>query len=449
MMSQSAKSKKRRASDAPKLKRQKAIRPPSPGLKMRPTSGPKKTDGSGDAQSKRRESRATKSPGFTKKKEPAKGLSPKKDRWYKGRNLYPAKGKDGNLTYLPQKSDATPKELREGQFVKDVDTGKEAAEGTPPRADRMRGRNLYATVGEDGKTTYLPQKSEATPKELLEGTFVKDLDLGKEVSDGPTKKDKWYKGRNLYPVRDADGKVTYLPQRSEATPSEIQKGDFVKDVDSGRDVLDGTPPKPDRWYRGRNLYPTLDDKGQTIYLPQKSEATPAERLSGRYVKDEDNGKEAIDGYTPKEDKARGRNLYAALGDEGEVIYLPQESEATPKELLEGQFVEDQDPGYEVIEVLPENTKPKADDRTKVEDQGRFLYPVKVASEQEGEPFNIVYYPRESEATEVEKQKGQFIRDEEVTDESESKRRSERATRIKGRNRSNAISEATGFNKRRN
>ncbi|MEM9340201.1 MAG: hypothetical protein AAGA66_15815 [Bacteroidota bacterium] len=332
--------------------------------------------------------------------------------------------------------------MRKGQFVKDVDNGKEAMEGTPPKPDsRFKGRNLYATEGDDGTTTFLPQKSEATPSELQKGQFVKDLDLGKEASDGPTKRDKWYKGRNLYPVRDADGKVTYLPQRSEATPSELQKGNFVKDVDSGREVLDGAPSKPDRWFKGRNLYPTLDDNGNTIYLPQKSDATPSELLKGRYVKDEDRGKEAIDGYTPEEDRTMGRNLYATLGDEGELIYLPQESEATPSELQKGQFVKDLDRGREVIEVLPANMKPKIEDVRQTDDQGRLLYPVKVASETEGEPFSMAYYPKESEATEGEKQKGHFIRDEEVKNDREIKRRLERANHLptQARSRSNAIS----------
>ena len=263
--------------------------------------------------------------------------------------------------------------------MKDVDTGKEATAGTSPKEDKTRGRNLYATQGDDGETVYLPQKSDATPAELLKGQFVKDVDSGKDAIDGKSpKKDRWYKGRNLYATKGDDGKTVYLPQRSEATPAELLKGQFVKDVDAGKDIVDGDglSPKPDRWYRGRNLYPTRDDDGNIIYLPQKSDATPSERLKGQYVKDENTGKDSLDGYAPKADKTRGRNLYAAKGDEGEVVYLPQESEATPSEIKSGQFVEDLDLGKNVISVLPGNTKPKTDGSSRVDRKGRLLYPVK-------------------------------------------------------------------------
>ncbi|MEO1053979.1 MAG: hypothetical protein AAFX87_25300 [Bacteroidota bacterium] len=434
-MSQSA---KRRSPGAPKLKRQKAVRNLSLGTQRRHTASVSQRSAS---PGKRRESRASKAPGVVKSKEPVAGLSPKPDRWFKGRNLYPTAGADGKTVYLPQQSDTTPSELRRGQFVKDVDNGKEATPGQPPKKDQTRGRNLYAAVGDDGVTTYLPQKSDATPAELLKGQFVKDVDTGKAVIDGKSpKKDRWYKGRNLYPAEGVDRKTVYLPQKSEATPSELLKGQFVKDVDAGKDVLDGAPPKPDRWYRGRNLYPALGDDGKTIYLPQKSDATPSELLRGRYVKDEDLGKEVIEGYAPKEDQTRGRNLYATLAEAGQVIYLPQESEATPSELQKGQFVQDLDRGKDVIEALPKNMKPKIDSNSRVDDQGRLLYPVKVPSEAEGEPYEIVYYPKESEATEVEKRKGLFIRYDEIKDESITRRRAERVYRIQGRNRSNALSE---------
>jgi hypothetical protein len=121
-----------------------------------------------------------------------------------------------------------------------------------------------------------------------------------------------------------------------------------------------------------------------------------------------------------------------LGDEGEVVYLPQESDATPEELQKGQFVKDVDQGKKVREVLPKNTKPKTDD------QGRLLFPVKTLSDDGKE--ELVYYPKESEATASEKTKGQFVRDEEVINEHLTRRRAQRASKPEGRNRRNAVTE---------
>ncbi|WP_299453298.1 hypothetical protein [uncultured Microscilla sp.] len=437
-MNQSAKNKRQRGNaNRAKLKRQKNAKNVFTGVnrpaKKRSTALAKKQGGAG--VNKKRENRAAKKSGIAKSKEAKAGFSSKPDKWYKGRNLYPTAGKDGATIYLPQKSDATPSELLKGQFVKDVDVGKEVAAGVPPKEDQWyKGRNLYPTLDENGKTIYLPQQSDATPSELLKGQFVKDVDTGKEVLNGvDPKPDRWYKGRNLYPTLDENGKMTYLPQKSEATPSELLKGQFVKDVDAGKEVLNDVDPKPDWWYKGRNLYPTLDENGKTTYLPQKSDATPAERLKGNYVKDVDAGKDAIEGYAPKEDKwFKGRNLYATLGDEGEVVYLPQESDATPSELQKGQFVKEVDQGKKVREVLPKNTKPKIDA------QGRMLYPVKTQSD--GRKEELVYYPKESEATASEKTKGQFVRDEEVINEHPTRRRAQRASKPEGRNRRNAVTE---------
>ncbi|OJJ19149.1 hypothetical protein BKI52_20255 [marine bacterium AO1-C] len=434
-MNQSVKNKNRGNTSRAKLKRQqrsKNLLSDSKRQDKQRHTALAKQGSANEGRQKRRENRAVKASGIPKDKEAITRFSSKPDRWFKGRNLYPTLNKQGKTIYLPQKSDATPSELRKGQFVKDVDIGKEVAAGIPPKEDRVRGRNLYPITGTDGTIIYLPQKSDATPAELLKGQFVKDVDVGKEAIVGEAPKpDRWFKGRKLYPTAGLDGKTVYLPQQSEATPSELLKGQFVKDVDAGKEMLNGVDPKPDRWFKGRNLYPTLDEQGKTIYLPQKSDATPAERLKRNYVKDVGAGKDVIAGYTPKEDRKRGRNLYPTLGDKGEMIYLPQERDATPSELQKGQFVKDADAGQEVIEALPKNLRPKIDD------QGRVLYPVKVQSEDSR--ATLVYYPKESEATETEKNKGEYLRDEVVTANDQDRRRAERAHKSSGRNRSNAIS----------
>ena len=330
---------------------------------------------------------------------------PKVDRKRGGRLLYPALGADGKPTYLPKRSEATDSERDSGLFVKDTLSNKEAIRGVKHKIDRKRGRRIYPTneTDKNGKRIYLPRKSEATPYERAKGLYVQD-EPGKEDGDGKRKPDRKRGRRYLYPTKDKDedGNFIYLPKKSQATPTEIAEGLYVKDTPSNRKIAkkdkDGNPldRKKDP-VLNRYTYPSINKDGRTDYLPRKKDATPEERANGKYIREE---RTIAEGFDTRKD-AEGRTLYPSENEDGIIDFLPRENDATDEEKEEGSFVEN----TENIRTVRKDLKPKVEEITDKDGNKskRNVYP------SENENGVVEYVPREDDATDEEIEEGKFIK----------------------------------------
>ncbi|NJR38056.1 MAG: hypothetical protein HC781_03385 [Leptolyngbyaceae cyanobacterium CSU_1_4] len=157
-----------------------------------------------------------------------------------GRTLFPVES-GGKTEYLPIASEATPHEQKLGLFV-ETDSVKRDAVNKPldpatakPASlqDYGTDRTLFATENTNGNREYLPKESEATALELSQGKYVPDdqvelPSVGNSVLDKPPRFD-WNGQRTLFATQAANGKIEYLPKRSEATALELSQGRYVKD----------------------------------------------------------------------------------------------------------------------------------------------------------------------------------------------------------------------------
>jgi hypothetical protein len=197
--------------------------------------------------------------------------------------------------------------------MKRASPDKSAAEGTEntitslePKVDMFKNRTVYKTVNSDGKAQYLPQKGQATKREVQQGLFVKDSVIeglrpdaaSSKLAAGKTKWDH-LRGRKMYPseTTDAAGEtvIKYFPRESDATDQEANAGYVIRDSAVNASAADGTPNKlldKGRKYdirTNRYIYPTTgtNDKGEpiTLYFPRESDAKSHERVDGYFVKD--------------------------------------------------------------------------------------------------------------------------------------------------------------------
>jgi len=394
----------------------------------------------------RRESRAAKGGNSTDGQEPIKDNKPKYDLG-KGRSVYATKDANGKTVYVPKESEATDTEKTKGLFVKDssVDPpakeGKEAVKDGKPRKDLGKDRSVYPVKDDNGKTIYLPKESDATEAEKERGLFVKDDSAGpppkegkEAVKDGKPRKDLG-KGRDVFPVKNDKGKTVYLPRESEATDFEKANGLFVKDssiseppLPAARAAIKDKKPKYDLG-KGRSIYPAKDEKGNTAYYPKASEATDEEKEKGHFVKDEDVATpeekwQSVQGAKPKYDLGKGRHTYPAKDAEGNLVYLPKAEDATDFEKENNLYLFDERlADHEAEDRIPEGETQerimaRAERTQRLQQIGpaappspdsaeRLLFAVTQAS---GE---VVYLPKQKDATTEEIADGRFISDKEA------------------------------------
>ncbi len=363
---------------------------------------------------------------------------PKTDPENGERKLFATLTADGSTQYFPRKNQATAMELAEGRYLegfaakdpvnKVLDSSVLGDKRSTVSRDVNTGRTLFATetTGLLGtkKTEYLPRQSEATIDELNAGKYIpeKDSIAGEELYQ-PPKTDPDNSDRKLFATKAADGTIQYFPKKNEATPQELAEGRYlegfaakepvnqieeasnfkrptVKDVNTGRILFATTTTN---WYGEK----------KTEYLPRQSEATDGELLAGKYIPEEDSIVDEVLKKLPRYDFGNQRDLFAVKADDGSTVYFPKKSQATAKELSEGQYV----PDVWISQNAPlgpgnamTNAAPKFDI-----DNNRKIFAVK---DKDG---NTTYLPRKSKATSEEKAQGLFIPDE-VVDTHESKRR---------------------------
>ncbi|WP_143727673.1 hypothetical protein [Moorena bouillonii] len=363
---------------------------------------------------------------------------PKTDPENGGRKLFATKGADGSVQYFPRKNQATAMELAEGRYlegfaakepVNKVKNPSELGNNRPTSTEARTGRKLYATAvldsdGNEKNIEYLPRQSEATIEELNAGKYIPEkASIAGEELYQPPKTDPDNSGRKLFATKAADGTVEYFPKKNEATPQELAEGRYLEGfaakepVNQIEEAGNFNRPTVKDTNTGRTLFATTTTNWfgnkKTEYLPRQSEATDGELLAGKYIPEQDSIVDEVLNKLPRYDFGNQRDLFAVKADDGSTVYLPKKSQATAKELLEGEYVEDEaisqnaplGPGNAMT-----NAAPKFDT-----DNNRKIFAVK---DKDG---NTTYLPRKSKATSQEKAQGLFILDN-VVDEYEDKRR---------------------------
>ncbi|AOX01246.1 hypothetical protein BJP34_18980 [Moorena producens PAL-8-15-08-1] len=363
---------------------------------------------------------------------------PKTDPENGGRKLFATQGADGSIQYFPRKNQATAMELAEGRYlegfaakdpVNKVLDSSELGNDSPTSTEVRTGRKLYATavLDGDGNQTdmeYLPRQSEATIDELNAGKYIPEkASIAGEELYQPPKTDPKNGGRKLFATKAADGTIEFFPKKNEATPQELAEGRYLegfaaKDpVNQIEEAGNFNHPTVKDTNTGRILFATTTTSWfgnkKTEYLPRQSEATDGELLAGKYIPEKDSIVEEVLKKLPRYDFGNQRDLFAVKADDGSTQYWPKKSQATAKELSEGQYVPDVWISQNAP-LGPGNAMTNAAPRFDI-DNNRKIFAVK---DKDG---NTTYLPRKSKATSKEKTRGLFIPDE-VVEEHESKRR---------------------------
>ena len=356
------------------------------------------------------------------------------------RNLFATEAADGSIQYFPRKNQATAQELAEGRYlegfaakdpVNQILAPSELNGDRPTVTEFRTGRTMYATAvlnseGQKLKTEYLPRQSDATPEELTAGKYIpeKASIAGAELFQPPKPDPDNRDGdRKLFATKAADGTIQYLPKKNQATAQELAEGRYLEGfaaknpVNTIEDASQYKRPTVTEFPSGRTVFATTLTNGfgkqKTEYLPRQSEATEQELLLGKYIPELDSVVEEVLNKRPRYDFRNRRDLFAAKADDGSTQYLPKKSQATAKELSEGQYVEEE----WISENAPlgpanamSNAAPKFDAEHK-----RKIFAVITKD------GDTNYLPRKSEATTQEKAQGLYIPDD-VVETHESKRR---------------------------
>lgn len=227
---------------------------------------------------------------------------PKQD-FATGRTLFPVES-GGKTQYLPIASEATAQERQSGLFVTNESVQKDAvntlldpaATNRPSVRDFNTGRTLFATETADGKREYLPKESEATALELSQGKYVPNdqvevPSIGNEVLNKRPLFE--FNGqRNLFATKAADGSIEYLPKKSDANAFELSQGRYVNNEEislkaplGAENTMSNRKPRYDIG-KGRMVYGVETKEGETLYLPQQSDASALERAQGLFIPDD-------------------------------------------------------------------------------------------------------------------------------------------------------------------
>ncbi len=387
-----------------KQRGQKSNSNSTPGRKRKPNSGGTK----GSKHKKRREKRAKKDTDSTRGQKPLDAKKPVYDLFKgrnvylikdaNGKKKFVPKESDATA-----KEKAKGLFVKDSTIIR---TGKNALDkNAKPKRDDKRDRDTFPVKDEKGNTQYLPKESDATQEEKNLGLYVeeKSLNLPKQASEGGLPINDLGKNRKVYPSISNEGNQVFLPRESDATDYEKKKGLFVSDDSAaaqtnGKQMSDGKPIKD--LGKNRKVYPTESSSGETVFYPKKSEATPSEIKKGEFVTDESVEdqlkKKASDKKEPKYNKDKNRFEYAYEDKEGKITYLPKESEATDDEKKDGQFVNDRSTENPADQWQPtKNGKPKYE-------KDRYLYPVQDSEE------NTTYLPLETDATAQELDNGLYL-----------------------------------------
>jgi hypothetical protein len=312
------------------------------GKKIRRTAERRSSKDSRDATSARRTVRSSRPPTNSRDKQRTK---PKLDIG-KGRLVYPRKGDDGRVRYLPRESAASRDEIRKGLFIKMA--AKEAREIDPGLArkfDAGKGRYIYPVKDIDGKVSYLPRESEASSVEKENGAFVKDKIVVQKVAENLKAKYDIGKGRYIFPVEGANGKVEYLPKQDDANDFELSNGLFVKndDVEGKEPVAERRIRRIKRHSKQKPKPPFTDDQGRrnlkTRPITEAKDGTELWNMKEIPEIEIEIERKLLLTLKPKYDLGKGRMIYPVINEKGQTIYLPLKHEATKKEMKQGVFAD--------------------------------------------------------------------------------------------------------------
>lgn len=399
----------------------------SPGIKRNPKTG----NTNSREHKKRRKERAKKKANAISELRPQSPKNPVYDV-LKGRNVYLTTDGNGKQRFVPKESNATAKEKAKGLFIKDstiIKKGKNAlSKDAQPKLDST-GRNTYPVKGEDDTTQYLPKESDATQEEKNLGQYVEESSLNspvkaKQASEGGLPIRDLGKGRKVYATRSEDGDQIFLPREQDATSYEKRKGLFVTNESAamqtqGKQMAEGKPIRDVG--KNRMAYPTASTDGEIVFYPRQSEATPNEIKRGQFVTDESVKDQTEKKARPKEEakynKDKNRFEYPYEDQEGKITYLPKEDEATDKEKAQGQYVNNKS-----TENPADQWTLVADGKPKYE-ANRYLYPVTDTA------GNIAYLPIATEATARELENGLYLSFESIETSDRIIDRAKRAQRL--------------------
>ena len=276
------------------------------------------------------------------------------------RTLFATETAGGKREYLPKQSEATALELSQGKYVPD-----QQVEGLPrnnqlldkpPLRDFAKGRTVFATAAADGRTDYLPRKSEATALELSQGRYVDDEDISAQaplgeataMSNRPPRYDLG-KGRKVYAVKTPAGETVYLPRQGEASGLELARGLFIPDDVAAaheskrrRTALrdDGAAVALRRWQRAARL-----PAGVRLWREAAPAVPVREAEDGTVLWDgftppevsQEKQRQTLERLRPKYDIGKGRMLYPTETAQGKVEYLPLRRDAREEERFLGLY----------------------------------------------------------------------------------------------------------------
>ena len=334
------------------------------------------------------------------------------------KKVYPALV-DGRKVYMPRLEDATEDDKRRGWFIKepgkklangeeghelytsesldvvsdDPDTGDDdnnKAEEAKPKYDPETGRMLFPIEDTDGNIIHVPRESEATEQEKEDQLFRPDDAVDSLLTEEEIQQAKEEAERQAEDQAD-DGDSPDDPD-TEENEDDGSSDDTETDDDDEEDTGEGSEasePEKDnrsrleRWLgleqgakyhigRRKKVYPALVD-GRKVYMPRLEDATEDDKRRGWFIKEP------------------GKKL--ANGEEGHELYTSESLDVVS---------DDPDTGDDDNNNKAEEAKPKYDPET-----GRMLFPI------EDTDGNIIHVPRESEATEQEKQDQLFRPDDAV------------------------------------
>lgn len=264
----------------------------------------------------------------------------------KGRLIYPQKGDDGKVKYLPKESAASKDEIKKGLFIKeDKREAKEIAQGLKRKYDIGKGRFIYPVKDANGNLSYLPKESEASSIEKGGGQFVKDTAVVQKVAPNLKAKYDIGKGRYIFPVEGANNTVEYLPKRDDASKFELANGQFVENGE----VKDLGPKQERRIRRAKPKSaskpepPALDAQGRRNLnsRPMVEASDGTELWDSKKVPEPSIEKERkmLKSLKPTYDIAKKRMIYPVENENGKTEYLPLKDEASKDEIKKGLYAD--------------------------------------------------------------------------------------------------------------
>ena len=345
---------------------------------------------------------------------------PKTDPNNRDRKLFATQAPDGSVQYFPKRNQATAKELAEGEFLEGFTPNlanelKDPSEFKHPTVKEARtGRTLFATQTKwlgFNKTEYLPRQSDATFQELRAGKYIPEEDSIVQTLLDKRPQYDFDRQRSLFAVIGTDGRTEYLPKWSQATARELASGRYVPDDAIRQNVplgpgnaMSSAAPRFDV-ESDRKVFAVTTPAGETRYLPRESQATTREKTEGAFIPDD-----VVDDYENKRlrtalrDRSAERALRRARRAAGRPGGVSRRSpNALPKPVRQARDGTDLWDGFRIPEVSEakqrealENLHPQWE-----LERDRMLYPAETAD------GTVAYLPLAGDASPLERKLGRY------------------------------------------